>query len=78
MNVRTARGSVHSLPAGQPRPHNGGHVNDAGQTPPRILPDPNAALVDYRGLDFKEMLAACPIDGLDLERNPEPPRPVAL
>ena len=41
-------------------------------------PDPKTTLIDYSGLDFKEMLAACPIDDIDLARNPEPPRPVEL
>lgn len=28
----------------------------------------------YRSLNFKEFLAACPIDGIDLTREPEYPR----
>ena len=31
---------------------------------------------DYSGLDFKEMLAACPLDGIDLSRPDELPRDV--
>ena len=54
-----------------PRPNSGAALSIAWQ-------DPNAGLIDYRGLDFKEMLAVCPVDGLDLERRPEPPRPVTV
>lgn len=54
------------------------HSSGGGQTLSIAWQDPSAALIDYRGLDFKEMLAACPVDGLDLERKPEPPRPVAV
>lgn len=32
----------------------------------------------YRSLNFKEFLAACPIDGLDLTRESEYPREVEL
>ena len=32
----------------------------------------------YRSLNFKEFLAACPIDGIDLTREPEYPREVEL
>lgn len=32
----------------------------------------------YRSLNFKEFLAACPIDGIDLKREPEYPREVEL
>lgn len=32
----------------------------------------------YRSLDFKEFLAACPIEGIDLTREPEYPREVEL
>jgi hypothetical protein len=41
-------------------------------------PDPKTTLIDYSGLDFKQMLAACPIDGIDLTREPEYPREVEL
>lgn len=32
----------------------------------------------YCSLDFKEFLAVCPIDGIDLTREPEYPRDVEL
>ena len=32
----------------------------------------------YRSLTFKELLAACPVDGIDLTRNRELPREVEL
>ncbi len=32
----------------------------------------------YRSLNFKELLAVCPIDGIDLTREPEYPREVEL
>lgn len=72
MTISSARTIAHPIPVEQPR------SNGSGQALPTALPDPSAALIDYFGLDFKEMLTACPIDGLDLERSPEPPRPVAL
>ena len=34
--------------------------------------------VHYSSLNFKEFLAACPIDGIDLTREPEYPREVEL
>ena len=33
---------------------------------------------EYAGLDFKEMLAACPLEGVDLSRSRELARDVAL
>ena len=50
-------------------------------------PDKNKPLTDeererirgyYRSLNFKELLAVCPIDGIDLTREPEFPREVDL
>ena len=35
-------------------------------------------LEHYRSMDFKEFLAVCPIDGIDLAREPEYPREVEL
>ena len=32
------------------------------------------AAADYAGLDFKELLAACPLEGIDLARPRELPR----
>lgn len=32
----------------------------------------------YRSLNFKEFLAACPIEGIDLTREPEYPREMEL
>ena len=32
----------------------------------------------YRSLSFKEFLAACPVEGIDLTREPEYPREVEL
>ena len=43
-----------------------------------IAMDPMKTLIDYSGLNFKEMLAACPIDGIDLTREPEHPCDVEL
>lgn len=43
-----------------------------------ITMDPRKTLIDYSGLNFKEMLMACPIDGIDLTREPEYPREVEL
>ncbi len=43
-----------------------------------ITMDPRKTLIDYNGLNFKEMLMACPIDDIDLIREPEPPCPVEL
>ena len=57
---------------------------------PRSYPvpaDPTEPLTDeererliehYRSMNFKEFLAACPIDGIDLTREPEHPREVEL
>ena len=44
----------------------------------RLMPNltPKTTLIDYSGLNFKEMLLACPIDGVDLTREPEYPREV--
>ena len=35
-------------------------------------------LEHYRSMNFKEFLAACPIDGIDLTREPECPGEVEL
>lgn len=35
-----------------------------------IAMDPRETLIDYSGLNFKEMLMACPIDDIDLTREP--------
>ena len=43
-----------------------------------ITMDPRKTLIDYSGLNFKEMLLACPIDDIDLTREPEYPREVEL
>ena len=43
-----------------------------------IAMDPRKTLIDYSGLNFKEMLMACPIDDIDLTREPEYPREVGL
>ncbi len=43
-----------------------------------IAMDPRKTLIDYTGLNFKEMFMACPIDGIDLTREPEHPREVEL
>ena len=71
MTAPSARTRARPLAANPPHPNLGPEM-------PAAMQDPNAAPIDYRGLDFKEMLAACPVDGLDLERKPEPPRPVAV
>lgn len=67
-----------ALATARPRPADQIRSNGGGETLSIAWQDPNAALIDYRGLDFKEMLAACPVDSLDLERKPEPPRPVSV
>ncbi len=41
-----------------------------------IALDPKSTLIDYSGLNFKEMLLACPIDDIDLERSSESSRAV--
>ena len=71
MTAPNARTIARPLAAEQPRPNRSPAL-------PAAMQDPNAAPIDYRGLDFKEMLAACPVDGLDLERKPEPPRSVRV
>ncbi len=43
-----------------------------------IAMDPRKTLIDYSGLNFKEMLMACPIDDIDLTREPEYPREMEL
>ena len=43
-----------------------------------IAMDPRKMTIDYSGLNFKEMLMACPIEGIDLTREPEYPREVEL
>lgn len=43
-----------------------------------IAMDPKKTLIDYSGLNFKEMLMACPIDDLDLARGLEYPREIEL
>ena len=43
-----------------------------------IAMDPRKTLIDYSGLNFKEMLMACPIDDIDLTRDLEYPREVEL
>ncbi len=43
-----------------------------------IAMDPRKTLIDYSGLNFKEMLMACPIDDIDLTRELEYPREAEL
>ena len=43
-----------------------------------IAMDPRKTLIDYSGLNFKEMLMACPIDDIDVTRELEYPREVEL
>ena len=43
-----------------------------------ITMDPRKTLIDYSGLNFKEMLLACPIDDIDLTRKPDPTRQANL
>ena len=51
-------------------------VTDLGK---RVISlDPRKTLIDYSGLNFKEMLMACPIDDVDLTRETEYPREVEL
>ena len=35
-------------------------------------PEPETQHKDYTTLDFKELLAACPLDGIKLTRTPDP------
>ena len=48
--------------------------------PAQVLTDEERELIreHYRSLNFKEFLASCPIDGIDLTREPEYPREVEL
>lgn len=56
-----------------------GEMIDVTELGKRVIAmDPRKTLIDYSGLNFKEMLMACPIDGIDLTREPEYPREVEL
>lgn len=46
--------------------------------PGGYCPECQPTAANYAGLDFKEMLAACPLEGIDLVRERELPRDVAL
>ena len=61
--------------------HNGpsllpdGELIDVTELGKRVIAmDPRKTLIHYSGLNFKEMLMACPIDGIDLTRELEYPR----
>ncbi len=41
-------------------------------------PEPETLPKDYDALDFKELLAACPLDGIELTRASELPRAADL
>ena len=51
-------------------------ITELGKTV--ISLDPRKTLIDYSGLNFKEMLLACPIDDIDLERRSDSPRAMEL
>ena len=50
----------------------------ASRTEPLTDEERERLLEYYRSMNFKEFLAACPIDGIDLTREPEYPREVEL
>ena len=50
----------------------------ADPTEPLTGEERERLLEHYRSMNFKEFLAACPIDGIDLSREPEYPREVEL
>ncbi len=57
----------------------GGEMVDITELGKKVIAmDPRKTLIDYSGLNFKEMLMACPIDDIDLTREPEYPREVEL
>ena len=56
-----------------------GELIDVTELGKRVIAmDPRKSPIDYSGLNFKEMLMACPIDDIDLTREPEYPRDVEL
>lgn len=56
-----------------------GEMIDVTELGKRVIAmDPRKTLIDYSGLNFKEMLIACPIDGIDLTRELKYPREVEL
>ena len=61
-----------------------GELIDVTELGKRVIAmDPRKTLIDYSGLNFKEMLMACPIDDIDFIREdliwePEYPREVEL
>ena len=56
-----------------------GELIDVTELGKRVIAmDPRKMLIDYSGLNFKEMLMACPIDDIDLTLEPEYPREVEL
>ena len=40
--------------------------------------DPGPGIPDYASLNFKELLAACPLDGIDLDLTRELPRDIDI
>ena len=50
----------------------------ANSTEPLTNEERERLLEHYRSMNFKEFLAACPIDGIDLTRELEYPREVEL
>ncbi len=65
----------HPNPSGLPD----GELIDVTELGKRVIAmDPRKTRIDYSGLNFKEMLMACPIDGIGLTREPEYPREVEL
>ena len=53
--------------------------SDAGSNDTPLTDEERESVREYyRSLNFKEFLAVCPIDGIDLTREPEYPRDVEL
>jgi hypothetical protein len=54
-------------------------ISDAGPGSKPLTGEERQGIREYyRSLNFKEFLAACPIDGIDLTRELEYPREVEL
>ena len=54
-----------------------GELIDVTELGERVIAmDPRKTPINYSGLNFKEMLMACPIDDIDLTREPEYPHEV--
>ena len=68
-----------NYPRSSPLVLSDGELIDVTELGKRVISmDPRETLIDYRGLNFKEMLMACPIDDIDLTRETDYPREVEL